>query len=146
MHKKLKERKNMMNENAPGKKREETSDIDIREIAEYHKKVKEEFPNGIPIGITLENLKVNYPSLYKDMMDNGGDADPFRGYIPGVFDYLARAKTEEECLEIIDYLEAKGELEPELAEELRRQTREEGPESFGTREPGYYDTFIRRRS
>lgn len=120
------------------------SDIDVREIAEYHKKVKEAFPEGVPVGVTLENLKVNYPSLYKDIMDSGGDADPLRGYIPGVYDYLARAKTVEECLEIIDYLEGKGEIEPELAKELRRQAREEGPDSFGTRDPGYYDSFIRK--
>ncbi|RMG33909.1 MAG: DUF2095 domain-containing protein [Methanobacteriota archaeon] len=79
-------------------------------------------------------------------MDSGGDADPLRGYVPGVYDYLARAKTVEECIEIIDYLEKKGEIEPELAEELRKQANEDGAESFGTREPGYYDSFIRRRS
>lgn len=122
------------------------NEIDVKEIAEYHKKVKEEFPEGVPVGVTLENLKVNYPSLYKDLMDSGGDADPLRGYIPGVYDFLARAKTVEECLEIIDYLEGKGEIETELAEELRRQAKEEGADSFGSRNPGYYDSFIRKSS
>ena len=65
--------------------------------------------------------------------------DPWAGYEPDVIDFLRRCDTEEEALEIIEYLERRGEITSERAEELRRQLRERGVRSFGEKkEPGYY--------
>ena len=68
-----------------------------------------------------------------------GRADPWRGYMPDVIAFIRRCSTEEEALEIIDYLERKGRITPEYAEKLRVQLREKGLRSFGPKkEPGYY--------
>lgn len=68
-----------------------------------------------------------------------GRADPWRGYMPDVIAFIRRCDTEEQALEIIDYLERKGRISPEYAEKLRVQLREKGLRSFGPKkEPGYY--------
>jgi hypothetical protein len=65
--------------------------------------------------------------------------DRWAGYDPGVMDFLRRCDTVEEAEEIINYLEGRGEITCERAEELRRQLRERGLRSFGEKkEPGYY--------
>ena len=139
----------------------EPSDINVKEIAEYHRQVKKELGDDIPLGISMETLKMNYPALYKDMVEGRKIAltveedeeeeeeptkDMFRGYIPNVYDYLARANTVEQCLEIIDYLEKKGEIETDLADKLREQAQTQGADSFGTRAHGYYDSMARRKT
>ena len=69
----------------------------------------------------------------------GAENDPWRGYMPDVIAFIRRCDTEEQALEIIDYLERKGDITPEYAEKLRRQLREKGLRSFGPKkEPGYY--------
>ena len=68
-----------------------------------------------------------------------GTGDPWAGYMPDVVAFIRRCDTEEQALEIIDYMERKGEITHEYAERLRRQLREKGLRSFGPkREPGYY--------
>ncbi len=63
----------------------------------------------------------------------------FWGYEPTVIDFIRRCDTEEEALEVINYLEKKGEISREYAERLRKQLKEKGLRSFGTKkEPGYY--------
>lgn len=59
---------------------------------------------------------------------------------PTVVDFIRRCATDEEALEIINYLEAKGEVDEDYAKRLRRQLAEHGLGSFGERkEPGYYE-------
>ncbi len=63
------------------------------------------------------------------------------GYEPSVVDYLRRCATDEQALEIIDYLEGRGEIEDDYAKRLRRQLAEHGLGSFGRRKnPGYYES------
>lgn len=105
-------------------------------------------------GISLENLKANYPQLFDDLMQkktsvdeiqkSTNDDDLFQNYNPSYKDFLARATTEEECLDIIEYLESQNEIDGELAKQLRDQLEKDGPESFGTRKGSYYSTFLRR--
>jgi len=65
--------------------------------------------------------------------------DPWAGYMPDVVAFIRRCDTEEEALEIIDYMEKRGRISPEYADKLRKQLREEGLRSFGPKkEPGYY--------
>jgi len=65
--------------------------------------------------------------------------DPWAGYMPDVVAFIRRCSTEEEALEIIDYMEKKGRISPEYADKLRKQLREEGLRSFGPKkEQGYY--------
>ncbi len=63
----------------------------------------------------------------------------FQGYTPGVIDFLNRCSTEEEGMEIIRYLEKRGEISSDYALRLRVQLLKHGIRSFGPkREWGYY--------
>lgn len=58
---------------------------------------------------------------------------------PDAIAFLRRCNTEAQALEIIAYLEGKGEISQDYAERLRRQLKEKGLSSFGEKkEPGYY--------
>jgi hypothetical protein len=64
----------------------------------------------------------------------------FSGYSPDVIDFLRRCTTQDEALEIISFLEKRGEINAVHAEELREQLRSRGLRSFGTKKSwGYYE-------
>lgn len=99
----------------------------------------------------IAELKRRFPHLYKEIIEgrgrlvsayidySGRSADPWRGFEPGPIDFLRRARTVEEALEVIDYLEKRGELEKDKASELRRLIREKGLGALGPRKKdGYY--------
>ena len=66
-------------------------------------------------------------------------SDKFRHYNPTVVDFIRRCDTETEAEAIIAYLEKRGELTKEYAEELRKQLKKEGVRSFGPKkEENYY--------
>jgi hypothetical protein len=61
------------------------------------------------------------------------------GHEPDVVDFIRRCETAEQAREIIEYLEAKGEITSDRATKLRRQLKDEGLESFGSRkDEGFY--------
>jgi hypothetical protein len=67
-------------------------------------------------------------------------AQRFSGYSPDVVDFLRRCSTDEEALEIIIFLEKRGELKPVHAKELRKQLQSKGVRSFGSKKMwGYYE-------
>jgi len=58
---------------------------------------------------------------------------------PDVISFIRRAETEEQALEVIDFMERRGEISREYANKLREQLRTKGLRSFGPKkEPGYY--------
>jgi len=57
----------------------------------------------------------------------------FLGYNPDVIDFLRRCNTEEQALEIIDYLEKRKEITAEYATKLKKQLKEKGVRSFGSK-------------
>jgi hypothetical protein len=61
------------------------------------------------------------------------NARMWAGYDPDVVDFIRRCSTDEDAEEIIRYMEGRGEINKERADELRRQLRDEGLESFGSR-------------
>ena len=101
-----------------------------------------------------EEFKENYPALHREIREgeinisesemrtaSGSKKDrKFQGYIPGVVDFICRCETEEEAMEIIDYMLKKGDLTEDYAEMLKNQLKEKGLEFFGEhRTPGYYE-------
>lgn len=67
-------------------------------------------------------------------------APRFSGYSPDVVDFLRRCETDEEAMEIITYLEQRGELKSVHAKELRRQLKSKGVRSFGSKKTwGHYE-------
>lgn len=66
--------------------------------------------------------------------------DRFSGYSPDVIDFLRRCASDDEALEIISFLEERGEINSNHAEELRKQLQNQGLRSFGTKKSwGHYE-------
>lgn len=62
------------------------------------------------------------------------------GYEPTVIDFIRRCQTEDQALEIINFLEGRNEIEESYAKRLRAQLAERGLRSFGKhRGPGCYE-------
>ncbi len=65
--------------------------------------------------------------------------DPLKGFVPLTSDYIRRCKTNEEALEIINYLEAKDKIDSKTAASLRKKLASEGLLAFGPpKKPGHY--------
>lgn len=99
---------------------------------------KENFPNlSREIG-GKGTMKIN--SVRSSSKEGEKIAHAEHGYEPTAVDYIRRCSTDEQALEIINYLESKGEIEDDYAKRLRRQLAENGLSSFGKRKkPGYYE-------
>lgn len=108
------------------------------------------------VGFTLDYLDEQFSSLVGELRDGGvtldsvmevnerTDSKPpyFRDYAPTIQDYLERASTEEECEKIISYCLSKNEITEEEAKQFRSRLKKGGPQAFGTRQSGYYDSKI----
>lgn len=99
-----------------------------------------------------KEFKKKYPKLAAEIDSGEGRADiefqvekpkagrKFAGYDPDAIDFIRRCTTEDQAYEIIEYLEKKGEITKESADEMCKQLRDEGLRSFGRKkEPGYYE-------
>ena len=63
----------------------------------------------------------------------------FDGYNPDVIDFLRRCDNEQQAEEIISYLERRGEISRQYALSLRKQLKDKGVRSFGSKkEDAYY--------
>lgn len=105
---------------------------------------------SVELDVYWEEFKRKYPNLAREIAEKrmsvsiagirwegGEEYDELRK--PDAVAYLRRCDTDEEAYEVIDYLERKGEISKSYAESLRRQVREKGVRSFGSRKPrGYY--------
>lgn len=107
--------------------------------------------------LTKRELEKLFPNLSREIREKSGSIaieavrteeselkhDFFRSYDPDVVDFLRRCDTEEQGLEIIDFMEKRGEISREYASRLRRQLREKGIRSFGPKkEANYYSNKL----
>lgn len=102
-----------------------------------------------------EEIRRKYPNLAKELGGAGTvvigavrtsveeaekAAHSLQGYQPTAVDFIRRCENEAQALEIIDFLEIKGEIGSSYAKRLRTQLAERGLRSFGKRrEPGCYE-------
>ena len=101
-----------------------------------------------------ETFESHFPALHKEIIDGeeriledeartttgSKKIRKFMGYTPGVIDFICRCSSEEEALEIIEYVLKKGDISEKHAKELIEQLQEKGLEFFGEhRAPGYYE-------
>lgn len=102
---------------------------------------KKMFPN-LSEELEGEDSKVAIDSVRTDpYVGEKSRSGNFRNYDPTVVDFIRRCDTEEQAKTIIAYLEKRGELSKEYAEELKQQLKKEGVRSFGSKkEEGYYFT------
>ncbi|NJE25117.1 DUF2095 domain-containing protein [Thermococcus sp. MV5] len=106
-----------------------------------------------------EEFKEKYPHLAKELDEEAelviegyrtkeeDEEEPmdFSGYNPTVIDFIRRCETDEEALEIINWMEDHGEITPEFAKELRIKLVKEGVRSFGSKkEWGWYERHRKR--
>ena len=114
----------------------------------------------VKVEIEKERFKKMFPYLAREMEEDDENIDEHRiqinsvrsnpeteerlsdrlgTYMPDAIDFIRRCDNEKQAKEIIDYLEKRGEITPEYARRLRRQLKEKGVRSFGTKkEEGYY--------
>ncbi|MBC7127408.1 MAG: DUF2095 family protein [Candidatus Methanosuratincola petrocarbonis] len=96
------------------------------------------------MGFSEKELKRDYPNLYREISSDSGSGHSFkvdrgRGYDPSIIDFLQRCSTDAEGLEVIDFMEKRGEISKAYAASLRKRIAESGIRSFGEkRESGYY--------
>ena len=88
--------------------------------------------------VSIEGVRWEETNRTGQVIDTGKPR--YSGYSPDVVDFLRRCNTEEEALEIIVFLEKRGELKRVHAKELRKQLRTKGVRSFGSKKSwGYYE-------
>lgn len=93
-----------------------------------------------------EEMKKRFPHLAKEM--EAAPPSPGQnlkvkvnptGYQPNVFDFLARCDNHSQAMEIVNYLEKRGELSESEAGALRKRIAEKGVRSLAKkRQPGHY--------
>jgi len=68
-------------------------------------------------------------------------------YMPDVVDFIRRCDNEQQAEEIIEYLEKRGEVSHRYARRLKKQLKEKGVRSFGSKkgEDYYFKYFNRER-
>ena len=104
---------------------------------------KEEFEKRFPaLAKELEEGGVPIEAFRADEEEGELEAEPrsFAGYEPTVIDFLRRCETDDEALEIINWMESRGEITPEIAKELRITLAKKGVRAFGPKkEWGWYE-------
>ncbi len=102
-----------------------------------------------------DEFRRKFPSLAKEMGGAGTiridavrtsvkeaekAAHSVQGYDPTVIDFIRRCETDEQAIEIINFLERRGEIESSYAKRLRIQLVRRGLRSFGPKKnPGCYE-------
>jgi hypothetical protein len=83
--------------------------------------------------VAINSVRMEVPAGEKASSRN------FVHYDPDAIDFIRRCDTEEQAEEIIGYMEKRGEIQRQHATKLRKQLREKGVRSFGTKkEDDYY--------
>ena len=98
------------------------------------------------------DFKKRYPKLNEEIKSEVGKAElsfrteprrgskKYRGYNPDMVDFIRRCSTPEEAEEIISYMEGRGEITRDEAEETRQQLETKGLRSFGEKKnPSFYE-------
>lgn len=102
-------------------------------------KLKKLFPN-LADEIEKDVSRIHIDQ-YRSQVQNEDQltARRWAGYSPDEVDFLRRCENEDQAEEVISYLQGRGEITLERAEELRAQIRKDGLRSLGdNRKPDYY--------
>jgi hypothetical protein len=113
------------------------------------KSLKKMFPNlykeletgdvKVPIDAVRKNpQEAENAEVEEDEFEPTELPDKFRHFNPSAVDFIRRCDTEAQAEEIIAYLQKKGEITQEYAEELRCQLKQKGVRSFGPKKEEYY--------
>lgn len=118
--------------------------------------IEKDLIEGALVEFDKETFKKMFPNLAKELevdenkvtvnsvrTDNNtaekASSQRFVNYVPDVIDFIRRCDTIEQAEEIIDFLEKRGEIEKNYSVKLKKQLREKGVRSFGSKkEQDYY--------
>ena len=99
---------------------------------------QEKFPN-LYKEIENEDKKIEIDGVRTEQDEAEKATKTKKDAVPNVVDYLRLCDTEDEAVEIINYMEEEGRIKPEYAKELRGQVTHDGLRSFGPkRDTGEY--------
>lgn len=102
--------------------------------------IKRMFPNlAKEIGSGESKVSVNSVRTDNGAYEKNAIRKKHSEYVPDVVDFLRRCDTVQQAEEIIAYMEKRREIDGRYAQQLRKQLKEKGVRSFGTKkEDGYY--------
>lgn len=107
-------------------------------MIEVDEKFRKRFPNICRELEGVRGIRINAVRSSGEEAEKA--ARSLGGYEPTVIDFIRRCDTDDQALEIINFMEGKGEITPAYARELRGQLLRDGVRSFGKkREPGCYE-------
>lgn len=123
--------------------------IDKKSIKKIFPHLYEELENGevkVPINAVRKNpLEAEVTALgeecdctEEEFTSCSETPDKLRHFNPSAVDFIRRCDTELQAEEIIAYLQKKGEITIENAEQLRCQLKRDGLRSFGTKKEEYH--------
>lgn len=98
------------------------------------KSLKKMFPN-ISGELECDENRVTLNSVRTDVRigEKSTTKRRFAHYEPDVIDFIRRCDTEKQAEEIIIYLEKRGEIRKHYAQRLKKQLKEKGVRSFGSK-------------
>jgi len=83
--------------------------------------------------------KIAVGGVRSDLKEAEKAVKTYESHEPSVIDFLRRCETDEQAIEIIDYLKTTGEIKDEYAARLKTQLLQKGIESFGEKKrPWHY--------
>ncbi len=96
------------------------------------------FPN-LCLEMEQEPQKVEISAVKSDISKGEkASSKTFAGYQPDAIDFLRRCDNKQEAEEIINYLEKRHEIGGGYAAKIRKQLREKGVRSFGSKKTADY--------
>jgi hypothetical protein len=127
--------------------------IDKKSIKKIFPHLYEELENGevkVPINAVRKNpLEAEEEAVggevveecdctEKEFTSHTETPDKLRHFNPSAIDFIRRCDTEAQAEEIIAYLQKKGEITKEAADQMRCQLKRDGVRSFGSKKEEYH--------
>ena len=102
------------------------------------KRFRTMFPN-LSREVEYERQRVGISSIRSDApTGEKASSKTFDGYIPDIIDFIRRCDNEQQAVEIIEYLERRQEIGSAYAKKLKKQLKEKGVRSFGSKKQDDY--------
>ena len=102
------------------------------------KQFKTMFPNLFQ-EMEREQQRVGISTIRSDApLGEKAASKTFDGYMPNAIDFIRRCDTEQQAVEIIEYLERRQEIGSAYAKKLKKQLKEKGVRSFGSKKQDDY--------
>lgn len=123
---------------------EETSQISSSEAKELLSDEQEEIEIDLKIDKEFDND--NEPENDSQTVTKPMEKDYLQGFDPKAIDFIRRAKSNEEAIEVLNFLEKRGEITAKDCSNMKLQLEKEGLVSFGEhKEDGFYFEYQRKR-